>query len=67
MLEVCNIAFSYGAKEVLKDVTFAAKPGEIVCIVGNNGVGKTTLLKILAPLGLKLLITPVDYMSRERL
>lgn len=48
MLEVCNIAFSYGAKEVLKDVTFAAKPGEIVCIVGNNGVGKTTLLKILA-------------------
>lgn len=26
-----------------------------------------TLLKILAPLGLKLLITPVDYMSRERL
>jgi ABC-2 type transport system ATP-binding protein len=48
MLEVRNIAFSYGFKDVLKDVTFAAKPGEIVCIVGNNGVGKTTLLKILA-------------------
>ena len=48
MFEVCNIAFSYGANDVLKDVSFAVKPGEIVCIVGNNGVGKTTLLKILA-------------------
>lgn len=48
MLEVRNIAFSYGAKDVLKDVSFAAKPGEIACIVGNNGVGKTTLLRILS-------------------
>lgn len=48
MLEVRNIAFSYGAKDVLKDVTFAAKPGEIICVVGDNGAGKTTLLRILA-------------------
>lgn len=48
MFEVRNIAFSYRTKEVLKDVSFVVSPGETVCIVGGNGVGKTTLLKVLS-------------------
>ena len=50
MFEVRNIAFSYGAQPVLRDVSFVVSPGETVSIVGDNGVGKTTLLKILATL-----------------
>lgn len=48
MFEVRNISFSYASNEVLRDVSFAANPGDIVCIVGDNGAGKTTLLRILA-------------------
>jgi ATP-binding cassette subfamily F protein 3 len=37
---------SYGAKEVLRDVTWQHNPGEKVGLVGRNGAGKTTLLRI---------------------
>lgn len=50
MLEVRNLSFSYQSAEVLKDVSFFASPGEIVSVVGGNGVGKTTLMRILATL-----------------
>ncbi len=50
MLEVRNIAFTYRKTSILRDVSFVASPGEAVAIVGANGVGKTTLLKILATL-----------------
>jgi len=50
MIEVRNLAFSFGRQPVLRDVSFVVSPGEIVSIVGANGVGKTTLLRILATL-----------------
>lgn len=50
MIEVRNIAFTYRSKPVLRDVSFSVSPGESVCLVGANGVGKTTLLKVLATL-----------------
>lgn len=50
MIEVRNLAFSYPRKKILRDVSFVVSPGEIVSVVGANGVGKTTLLKILATL-----------------
>ena len=48
MFEVRNIAFAYGRRPVLRDVSFVVSPGETVSVVGGNGAGKTTLMKVLA-------------------
>lgn len=46
MIEVRNIRFHYRAgAEILKDVSFSLEPGKFMAILGNNGVGKSTLLK----------------------
>lgn len=50
MIEIRNISFSYPGNHVLRDISFVVSPGEVVSIIGNNGTGKTTLLKILATL-----------------
>ena len=46
-LEVNNVSHSYGDNEVLKDITLKFEPGEKVALIGGNGVGKSTLLKII--------------------
>jgi len=46
-LEVKNISHSYGDNEVLKNISFKIVPDEKIALIGANGVGKTTLLKIL--------------------
>ena len=45
MLEVKNISSGYGKKQVLFDVSFEVKQGEIVLLAGGNGSGKSTILK----------------------
>jgi urea transport system ATP-binding protein len=50
MLEVSDLHVSYGQSEVIHAATFAAKKGEILAIMGRNGMGKTTLLKALVGL-----------------
>lgn len=47
MLEVRHLNAAYGHSEVLHGVSFDAQPGEIVAIVGRNGMGKSTLMKSL--------------------
>ena len=46
-LKIDDVCFSYPSKEVLKNITFEAHSGEILGIIGQNGCGKTTLLKCL--------------------
>lgn len=46
-LEVKDLCFSYGAKPLLKDICFTANEGEIISVLGPNGVGKSTLFKCL--------------------
>lgn len=48
MLEVNNLRFSYGKEAlVLKDVSFALNRRDVLCLLGPNGTGKTTLLRCL--------------------
>jgi zinc transport system ATP-binding protein len=46
-LEVEEVSFSYEKAEVLKDVSFRLKQGEFLGIIGPNGGGKTTLVKLM--------------------
>ena len=46
MMQVRNLRFRYkGGPEILQDVSFDLEPGKFLAILGNNGVGKSTLLK----------------------
>ena len=50
MIKIQNLAFSYGKKEVLRNITMNLEPGRIYGLLGENGVGKTTLLTLLCGL-----------------
>src|ERR687887_1253704 len=45
MLRVEKLSVAYGESLILRDVDLEVGPGEVVCLLGRNGVGKTTLLK----------------------
>ncbi|QTO53683.1 urea ABC transporter ATP-binding subunit UrtE [Duffyella gerundensis] len=47
MLTVTDLNQYYGGSHILRGLSFSAPPGEITCLLGRNGVGKTTLLKCL--------------------
>ena len=75
MFEVRNICFSRGGLDILSGVTFSVAEGEVVALIGANGVGKTTLLKILSGIwlptsgtaiadGCDLLAEPIRYRRR---
>ena len=48
MLSAENINLHYGSSQILRGVSVAAKIGEITCLMGSNGVGKTSLLRVLS-------------------
>src|SRR5580704_304206 len=45
MLKVDNISLYYGAAQALRGVSISAEPGKVTCVLGRNGVGKTSLLR----------------------
>src|SRR3981189_3310641 len=45
MLKVDNINLYYGAAQALRGVSLSAEPGKVTCVLGRNGVGKTSLLR----------------------
>ena len=47
VLEVSNLAKSYGDEQVFEGLSFKINPGEKIALIGANGVGKTTLVEIL--------------------
>ena len=47
LLEMRGLNTYYGESHILRDVDLTVKAGEMVCLIGRNGVGKTTLLKSL--------------------
>ncbi len=47
MLNIEHLSVAYGETLILRDVTMDIRPGEVTCLMGRNGVGKTTLLKSL--------------------
>src|SRR4051794_39297990 len=48
MLEVKSVDLHYGAAQALRGVSLHAQVGEVTCVLGRNGVGKTSLLDALA-------------------
>ena len=47
MLKISNLNVFYGESHILRNVDLTIEPGKMVCLIGRNGVGKTTLLKSL--------------------
>ena len=47
MLNVNSIDLHYGAAQALRGITLTAEPGKVTCVLGRNGVGKTSLLRAL--------------------
>ena len=45
LLDLRGLNVFYGESHILRDVDLSVAPGEMVCLIGRNGVGKTTLLK----------------------
>ncbi|MAR91784.1 MAG: urea ABC transporter ATP-binding subunit UrtE [Pseudomonadota bacterium] len=48
MLKIDNVDLFYGASQALKHVSFTAELGQVACVMGRNGVGKTSLLRAVA-------------------
>ena len=47
VIEVKHLNKSFGTHEVLKDIDFSVSKGEVVCIIGSSGSGKSTILNII--------------------
>ncbi|MFA5998408.1 MAG: ATP-binding cassette domain-containing protein [Candidatus Babeliales bacterium] len=67
MLIVKNIVKKFHGKKILDDVSFSAAPGEIVVLLGQSGVGKSTILRVLSNLetidsgSIELDSSPIDF------
>ena len=44
-VSVEGLSYSYREKQVLRDISFSARKGEMISVIGPNGVGKSTLFR----------------------
>jgi ABC-type branched-subunit amino acid transport system ATPase component len=51
VLQLANVDFSYGPVQVLFDVNFEVRRGEVYALLGTNGAGKSTILRVISGLG----------------
>ena len=76
MLQVSDLNVYYGESHILRNVDLTVYPGKMVCLIGRNGVGKTTLLKSIMGLlkprsgsielaGIPILGKPTDQRARS--
>ena len=69
MLEIAGIRFGYRSAETIADIGFEADKGDVVSVLGPNGVGKTTLLKCInrihRPKEGRVLVDGDDIMSKK--
>jgi len=65
MIKINNLNQFYGESHTLWDMALQANPGEITCVMGRNGVGKTTLMKVI--MGLLPANGSVNYQGQDLL
>jgi branched-chain amino acid transport system ATP-binding protein len=63
-LEIAGVSGGYGSGLVVREVTARVAPGEVLCVLGRNGVGKSTLMKLVGGF-LKLASGTVRLMGRD--
>lgn len=64
MLTVEKLASGYGESQILRDVNLKVEPGKVTCLMGRNGVGKSTLIKTIMGI-LKAKEGRIRYMDRD--
>ncbi len=71
-IQVSDIDFAYGPVQVLFGVGFEVRRGEVLALLGTNGAGKSTILRVIAGLGtpsrgvVRLHGTPITYVAPEK-
>ncbi len=69
MIDIQHLSKSFGTNEVLKDIDFSVKKGEVVCIIGSSGSGKSTLLRCInlleKPSGGQIIYKGKNILDRE--
>ena len=45
MIELSGVAKAFGARQILRDINFTVKAGEVACLIGPSGSGKSTILR----------------------